>query len=392
MSYTHEHTILKKLSGNAAEEASVDELIEITNKYPAFGAGKYLLAKKMQAEQHEDFHQYAQKAVLYFANPFWFHFKLNEEGLMNDQSFLPKKEAAKNVEAGDVVETTPQHVELPVADDDTQDIDSAELTEENKLGDAAEVQAAPATEDSAAEAAVIDNIIIGTGEEENIQVADIIQPAYEEQLAEPAVVEGLVDADTEEEAVVGATTTIVIEEVAIQPETAHIQSDEYIADKAGFVGMAAGPENADEDAEAADGEGEVPMPVLNNDKITAILDEQLAEYKKPVTEETPVPIETEPYHTVDYFASQGIRLTREQQQQDHLSVKVKKFTDWLKQMKRISPQPADLGIDEAAESRVQNIAESSNKTKEVVTEAMAEVLAKQGMNEKAIHVYEKLSI
>jgi len=60
-------------------------------------------------------------------------------------------------------------------------------------------------------------------------------------------------------------------------------------------------------------------------------------------------------------------------------------------MKRINPAPADLGIDEAAEHRVQDIAAGSNEPKEVVTEAMAEVLAMQGMTEKAIQVYIKLS-
>lgn len=130
---------------------------------------------------------------------------------------------------------------------------------------------------------------------------------------------------------------------------------------------------------------------FNNDRINTLLQEQLADFNKPIEKDTPVPIESEPYHTVDYFASQGIKLTQEQQAQDHLSVKVKKFTDWLKQMKRIAPQPTDLGIDEAAEHKVKNIAAGSNQADEVVTETMAEVLVKQGMHEKAIEVYEKLS-
>ena len=391
MSYTNEHIILKKLSGNPAKEVSVDELIEITDKYPAFGAGKYLLAKKMQSQQHENFQQYAQKAVLYFANPFWFHFKLNEESLMNDHSFLPKKEAPKNIKPDEVVEPTNPNVENTIAEEGHKDTGIVELLEQEPVADVTDSQVAPAMEDLAAEAAVIDNIIIGTGEEEeDIQVAEITQPTYDEQVEEATVIEPFVEVDTEDETVVQPPAAVV-EDTSLQTETTHAQNDEYITDKAGFAEMAAGPEDVYDDTEGADGGGEEIMPPLNNDKITAILDEQLAEYKKPVTEETPVPIESEPYHTVDYFASQGIRLTKEQQSQDHLSVKVKKFTDWLKQMKRISPQPADLGIDEASESRVQNIAESSNETKEVVTEAMAEVLAKQGMNEKAVQVYTKLS-
>ena len=60
-------------------------------------------------------------------------------------------------------------------------------------------------------------------------------------------------------------------------------------------------------------------------------------------------------------------------------------------MKRVNQNPADLGNDEAGESEVKNIAEHSNEPEEVVTEAMAEVLLKQGKPEQAIEIYQKLS-
>jgi hypothetical protein len=37
---------------------------------------------------------------------------------------------------------------------------------------------------------------------------------------------------------------------------------------------------------------------------------------------------------------------------------------------------------------VQHIAEDSNKTREIITETMAEVLVKQGKPEQAIQIYE----
>jgi hypothetical protein len=95
-----------------------------------------------------------------------------------------------------------------------------------------------------------------------------------------------------------------------------------------------------------------------------------------------------PYHRVDYFDSQGIRL---EEGNDKLGTQLKRFTDWLKQMKRISPNPVNLGNDEAGENQVQGIAAHSNEAEEIVTEAMAEVLLKQGKPEQAIHIYEKLS-
>ena len=74
-----------------------------------------------------------------------------------------------------------------------------------------------------------------------------------------------------------------------------------------------------------------------------------------------------------------------------LGSKVKKFTDWLKQMKRANQNPTDLGTDIETERLIEKIAQSSNETKEVITETMANVLVKQGKTEKAIQLYQKLS-
>jgi hypothetical protein len=83
-----------------------------------------------------------------------------------------------------------------------------------------------------------------------------------------------------------------------------------------------------------------------------------------------------------------------------LSTKLKKFTDWLKEVKHPAPDSqttADLEADTPfssesdIEKAVVTIAEKSNESREVVTETMAEVLGKQGRREKAIQLYQKLS-
>lgn len=125
-------------------------------------------------------------------------------------------------------------------------------------------------------------------------------------------------------------------------------------------------------------------------KIADVLQHQVEEFKAPLDEETNLPISAEPFHTVDYFASQGIKV--DAQAQDTFSKKVHTFTDWLRQMKRISNYPTDLGSDPEMENYVQTIADTSNQAKAVDTEAMAEVLVKQGKLDKAIEVYEKLSL
>ncbi len=125
-------------------------------------------------------------------------------------------------------------------------------------------------------------------------------------------------------------------------------------------------------------------------KIASSLEKQLSEFKKPIDENTELVIETEPFHTIDYFASQGIKVEIDPNAQDKLTKQVRKFTDWLKQMKTIAATETAV-LDTELENEIQLIANDSNETKEVVTETMAEVFEKQGKFSKAIVLYEKLS-
>jgi len=102
-------------------------------------------------------------------------------------------------------------------------------------------------------------------------------------------------------------------------------------------------------------------------------------------------IEFEPLHTVDYFASQGIKIPEEALENDALGKQVKSFTAWLKSMKKLHPGQLPEQ-NEVIERIIQTSSEASNQNAHVLTEAMAEVLVKQGKREKAIEMYEKLSL
>ena len=69
--------------------------------------------------------------------------------------------------------------------------------------------------------------------------------------------------------------------------------------------------------------------------IKAALDTPLAETKTGINEPL-IPID--PYHTVDYFASQGIKLVLEKDPKDKLGKQLKSFTQWLKHMKKVGPE------------------------------------------------------
>ncbi|WP_153800522.1 hypothetical protein [Foetidibacter luteolus] len=186
------------------------------------------------------------------------------------------------------------------------------------------------------------------------------------------------------------------EETLPEPEQVH-QAEEPAQPTTEFeVNKAAFAEHllADADEAGADDTGEteeiVPEEEINPG-LARVLAQQAAEFEKPVEEDAKLPIQSEPYYTVDYFDSQGIRLDPSQVPKDKLGKKVRKFTDWLKDMKKVGPQPTDLGTDPEMEQAIQTIANASNETKEIVTESMAEVLIKQGKTAKAIKLYEKLS-
>jgi hypothetical protein len=152
-----------------------------------------------------------------------------------------------------------------------------------------------------------------------------------------------------------------------------------------------------EEAPAID-EDDLPVDVIGeagdaghlpNMRLAEMMQQQADSFNKPLAENEMLAIEGEPYHTIDYFASQGIKAL-ESGSEDGMSKKVRKFTDWLKQMKKVN-NLADLGTDAELEQVVHGIAATSIESKEIVTEAMADVLVKQGKIDKAVLLYSKLS-
>lgn len=95
----------------------------------------------------------------------------------------------------------------------------------------------------------------------------------------------------------------------------------------------------------------------------------------------------EPYHSVDYFASQGIKLELPKEPVEKFDKQLKSFTQWLKTMKKVTA--ADT-VARPSDPLVEAQASASVSGKEIITEAMAQVLEKQGKYPRAIEIYEKL--
>ncbi len=130
-----------------------------------------------------------------------------------------------------------------------------------------------------------------------------------------------------------------------------------------------------------------------DNKIAGLLSTQLADFKKPVEAGAKLDIDAdrERLHTIDYFASQGIKIDLANIPQDKLTTHLRKFTDWLKQMKQADGKPQYLATSLEMENAVAETAKISNETREILTETMADVLVQQGQVDKAIQLYIKLS-
>ncbi|HYJ63199.1 MAG TPA: hypothetical protein VEV62_05610 [Parafilimonas sp.] len=313
--------ILQTLTRKSSlSEVSEEELKQIADKYPYFGATQFLLGKKLYQQETKDAEIAIQKAALHFTDALWLHYNFLEEEKVTEEN--PTVQNAEQLENNSL--------NVNAADE--------EVTTINKTSSVLEILA---------EAEVILN------EEENI-------------LKDYATESDLIEEDDDNS----------IED-----------KNNIIEEKNNFKEI---KETDFENLPETDNTELLDEPETEpNEKLSNLLKEQAAAFEKPA-EETVLPVETTAYHRIDYFDSQGIKL-EEEKANDKLGIQLKRFTDWLKQMKKINPNLNALETDAAAESQVQNMAEHSNEPKEVVTEAMAEVLVKQGKPEQAIQIYEKLS-
>ncbi|HYM93228.1 MAG TPA: hypothetical protein VET23_03760 [Chitinophagaceae bacterium] len=133
----------------------------------------------------------------------------------------------------------------------------------------------------------------------------------------------------------------------------------------------------------------------NNSEAGEITEEDFTEkpnLKIQIPETASSPLIFEPYHTVDYFASQGIKFKPDEKPHDKFGRQLKSFTEWLKALKKLPQTEIAQAADNNAEQKIEQLAEHSIKDREVLTESMAEVWEKQGNLSKAIEIYNKLSL
>ncbi|WP_051408523.1 hypothetical protein [Sediminibacterium sp. C3] len=392
MKFTQEKALMH-LTGNSDLSSTKMEVIEkLVHEYPFFSPGQYLFAAKLKKEDHPLVGSQAMRTALYFTNPHWLQFQLEalkDPGI--DQA--PKQELdtalLRSIRQKDL--EWDEMINLPKIEETLEDAEKSFVAPElpnpdisiptiesvRELMKGIEPLDKPGTiipvirENSPSEPVDYTLPEVPSSETFDPVFSTLNQP---EQPAEPDNTESVHTAAMVSEPVVPIQEPPVTAAVTAPPASLLLPEQEYSEEEEGSK-----LQHPDQDKSDA--------------KIASILSSQLAEFKKPIENNAELTIEPvqDKLHTIDYFASQGIQIDLSKIPQDKLTTKLRRFTDWLKDMKNHHPNPEDLGTSPEQEKKVAETALVSNESKEILTETMAEVLAKQGQIDKAIQLYIKLS-
>ena len=384
-------------------------------EFPWFSLGHLLEAAAQK--NTENFQPASQKAAIYFNDVQRLHFLLHQQEInvadilatydLGKETVTEKGEifALKTVEETAIEETgqvTNTNEKEPAIVADQLDSVVAEIFEIGKTDDveietgetATQIEAASIEEptpelETGIEKAIVPEVWLGQIAEPKPNSTTISEVSITETVIEPTL-ENVIETDIKETQLNSDTETNDTE----TPETAPVELEEAIEMPQTWEDKSYDPDNTDgpEDIERKEPELLSIMDIAAEKFEPTNMRQSLAEVSKQFKEqnkEDVLELPVEVYHTVDYFASQGIKLMLEPRADDKFGQQLKSFTSWLKQMKKL---PATKLSDKEHDPIVENIASSSLQEGEVLTESMAEVLIKQGKEAQAIQVLQKLSL
>jgi len=393
-------------------ECSVDELRQIASQYPFFGPAQFLYVKKLKEVDSWQLKEQIHKASLYFQNPLWLDHLLNGTApapvivTMKEEEFIQQPVAEKEVpvrqeEVIDHSLNTTAYTPIAVA-----------IKEEKFIPEPAAEMETPATQEE-----LVDHSLNTAAEPPvafTIKEEFITQTGAEVET--PAMQEEVVDHSLNTAAEVPVALTIkeeeYIQEPAAEMETRATQ-EEVVDHSLNITDGAPVALTIKEEGYIQEPAAEMEVPATheevvdqakhNTESDSVESENQTEQYQPQLLVEMPKfkfePVDVsktqltfEPYHTIDYFASQGIRPTVEEKPKDQFSRQLKSFTEWLKVMKKLPVTEIAAAVSVVDEKKVEKMAELSINDREVVTEAMAEVWEKQGNPAKARETYEKLSL
>jgi len=324
------HALAQRLFGKATiEECNLDEMKSLAQRYPYFAPAQFILLEKLKQVGSDEYSPQLQKAILYYHNPLEFQYFISSDRFYTNVSF--DEEAV---------------LEDPQADNES--LDEEELFTGYGLP--------------------LENTIDTRVQSPDSGIGSTHQAEY---VQEPGWT-------VHEHQLTNKSDTPVESEIVKEGQDATINDQprmDQFHDTTPSHTVPVEEEPVTENAENVQGQ-QLPSPIQHPQLQTSA--------------SSSAPLAFEPYHTVDYFASQGIKLSQEEIPKDKLGKQLKSFTEWLRTMKRLPATQINKTADTGSEMKVQHMAEDSIHESDVWTEAMAEVWIKQGNRQKAIEVYNKL--
>ena len=370
------------------DDCSLEELQTLARQYSFFTPVQLLLAEKLSLENENLYKEQLQKLALHFSNPLWLDYLLN--GYKTGMMIEPETAKTNSVEPQTAVEE--KNEELQTSNEEIN-IESQSETfpqaEEliHKTENKNSFTESPGEERHENTGAPIEENFIKS----ETEIFEPIKKEINEQLNEKSDVAEMIGTEEKQENIEKPIEEINIESksegsepVKIIDETENINYTETntVEENSGNTEKQTEDLNTESASEIAVSAGqeisESPFSIPH-----------LPDLKEEPTE---TELKFEPYHTIDYFASQGIKYVPEEKPPDRFGQQLKSFTEWLKILKRL-PQTEIINIsNNSSEEKIQQLADHSINEGEVVTETMAEVWLKQGNKEKAIEIYNKLSL
>src|SRR5450432_4271580 len=136
-----QHIIQHLFQADTLEDVPRERLEALVEEYPSFGIARYLLSSKLRAEHADHFEEETRKTNLYFTNPFWLQWLLQQGPVNGAEKKMP---VPASVEVPAPVEEEPsqvmEEIPAPVEEEPSQVMEDipAEMVEARHLPQAEE--------------------------------------------------------------------------------------------------------------------------------------------------------------------------------------------------------------------------------------------------------------
>jgi hypothetical protein len=383
------HTVKSIYGKESLDEVSREDLLLMTHKYPYSSILQFLYTRKLKSLNDLRYPASVAKTALYFSNPHWLHNLLRTRSSIEIVVEKEKEYNEKHPES-DGEQQSPEMETRELNDTESK----TPIAEENAVQDIfneADTQIPPVSNEAFSPDLDNKTEISPLSEmKDSLSIEEVIETFEQEMWEEQSnndlteLLDDVYPVDQHPEKEVKEPPLDRIPEQLPEMEEKNYEhiteptSEEILIPEVSLTETIP----TSEDPEFSDPHELPAKPVQLENMASIPKEEAIVQNNEPLFE---------PLYAIDYFASQGIKL-RDEDQQDQLGKKLKSFTEWLKSMKRIHPEKSKGQIDEKMEESIKSVAEHSNEQAEVLTETMAEVFIKQGLIQKAIEVYEKLGL